>query len=154
MLKRYFSMRAFDAWESNEEHHVRYWTQVFNHFSALKGMKLDYYGADGGTHEFKLDDIVFKVLEDPDDGYRSQLGVIEYSSQSDGIFFQTPLAKVKIEEYEGENKDHSQSNEGYRLIDVEDGHIWLEFGTDNTDDYYPFFVFRHFPKENENNESR
>jgi len=151
LLKQYFSMRAHEDWESNEAH-VSYWTHVFNHFSVLKGMKLDYYGANAGTHEFKLDDIVFKVLEDPDDGYRSHLGVIEYSAQTDGIFFQTPLAKVKIEEYDGENEDNSQGNQGYRLIDVEDGHIWLEFGTDNADGYYPFFVFRHFPKEN--NESR
>ncbi len=35
---------------------------------------------------------------------------------------------------------------GYRLVDVTDGHVWLEFGTYNTEDYYPYFVFRHNPK--------
>jgi len=147
LLNQYFSMRANEDWETNEEH-VGYWTQVFNHFSALHGMSLDYYGADSGSCEFKLDDIVFKVLKDPDDGYRSHLGVIEYGSQSDGLFFQSPLARVKIETYEGENESYSEGNQGYRLTDIEDGHVWLEFGTDNTADYYPFFVFRHFPKEN------
>tara|TARA_Y100000310_G_C20125841_1_gene553567 strand:- start:51 stop:242 length:192 start_codon:yes stop_codon:yes gene_type:complete len=32
---------------------------------------------------------------------------------------------------------------------AEYGHVWLRFGTDNTDDYYPYFVFRHVPKEQE-----
>ena len=37
-------------------------------------------------------------------------------------------------------------SQGYRLIDQADGHVWLEFGTYNYDDYYPYFVFRHNPK--------
>ena len=110
-------------------------------------MDLDYYGADSAAHEFNIDKIVFKVLEDPDDGYRSHLGAIEYGAQSNSIFFRQPIAKVTIKTYYGENIEYSQGNEGYRLVDVDDGHIWLEFGTDNTDDYYPMFVFNHYPKE-------
>ena len=129
------------------DRHCGYHTQVFTHFSALQGMKLDYYGADSASHEFKVEGIVFKVLEDPDDGYRSHLGAIEYGEQSSAIFFRQPIAKVAIEMYDGENRDYLQGNQGYRLVDVKDGHVWLEFGTDNTDDYYPCFVFRHMPKE-------
>ena len=121
-----------------------------NHFLALVGATVDYYGADAGVHEFKIDGVVFKVIEDPDDGYRSHLGTIEYSDESEGIFFRAPIAQVKIETYDGPDNDPaawgSQVNHGYQLIDTADGHVWLEFGTHNYDDYYPCFIFRHHPK--------
>ena len=151
-MKDFFSHSTNENWDENERHRP-YWKQVFTHFAALEGMELEYFGADDAAHEFKLDNIIFKVLEDPDDGYRSHLGVIEYGNQSDSIFFRTSLGKVRIEVYEGEIKDEdswsSERCQGYRLVDVTDGHVWLRFGTDNTDDYYPYFVFRHMPKEQE-----
>ena len=118
------------------------------HFLALVGGTFDYYGADGGDHTFKIDGVVFKVLEDPDDGYRSHLGTIDYTDQHSSIFFSTPVAQVKIELYDCRSSDDYQEtkNQGYRLVDITDGHVWLEFGTHNYDDYYPMFIFRHFPK--------
>lgn len=124
-----------------------YQDHVHSHFSALSDLTLEYYGADSSSHEFKIDDIVFRVLEDPADGYRSMLGVIEYGKQSDSIFFHKPIAKVRIETYEDRDINYSRGDQGYQLVDVNDGHVWLEFGTDNTDDYYPMFIFRHTPKE-------
>jgi len=123
------------------------------HFMALVGMNLDYYGADSGDHTFNIDGIVFKVLEHPDDGYRSHLGPIDYSDTHSSLFFKQPIAKVKIVEFSDESPDNDdnvwahQLDRGYRLIDIEDGHVWLQFGTANYDDYYPYFMFRHFPKE-------
>ena len=131
-------------------------TIMRDHFLALVGTVVDYYGADGGEHEFKIDECIFKVLEDPDDGYRSHLGTIEYSSSSNGIFFKAPIAKVRIEEYDSsephavlwhDGYSENQLNQGYRLVDISDNHVWLIFGTHNYDDYYPCFVFRHFPKQ-------
>ena len=125
---------------------------MMEHFLSLVGGVVDYYGADGGECEFKIDSMVFKVLEDPDDGYRSYLGTIEYAADSEGIFFPNPIARVKIESFEDETstdpEDFTGSGtcEGYRLIDIEDDHVWLEFGTANTSDYYPYFIFRHIPK--------
>jgi hypothetical protein len=131
------------------------------HFQNLTGMELDYYGADAGDHTFKVDDIVFKVLEDPNDGYRSCLGTIDYTNEHNSIFFGTPVARVRIETYDsaepdgrpdrnerGEDDDDYDHGvcQGYRLVDVTDSHVWLEFGTDNYDDYYPCFIFRHVPK--------
>ena len=124
-----------------------YQAHVLTHFSALQGMILEYFGADSGSHEFKVDDIIFKVLEDPDDGYRSHLGAIEYGEKSEGIFFSQPIARVKIETYENEWRSGWVGvHQGYRLVDVDDNHVWLEFGTDHCDDYYPTFAFRHLPK--------
>ena len=147
-MKDYFSYHASEDWDEETSHRA-YREQVFNHFAALEGLALEYFGADDAAHEFMVDGIIFKVLEDPNDGYRSMLGVIEYGEKSDSIFFRKSLAKVRIKTYEGRSsKDGwSKSDEGYQLVDVEDGHVWLEFGTDNTDDYYPYFVFRHTPKE-------
>jgi hypothetical protein len=124
---------------------------MLNHFLALVGTIVDYHGADNGENEFKIDDVVFKVVENPDDGYRSYLGTIEYSDDSKGIFFKNPIAQVKIETYDEECSNDtfltSQLNQGYRLTDANDGHVWLEFGTHNYDDYYPCFIFRHYPKK-------
>jgi hypothetical protein len=117
---------------------------VRTHFVSLIGSEVDYYGADEGDNTFKVDGVVFKVLEDPDDGYRSYMGAINYSEDHSSIFFRSPIARVRVEEYD---LTHShESCNGYRLVDVEDDHIWLEFGTDNYDDYYPMFIFRHSPK--------
>jgi len=120
----------------------------------------DYYGADTSDHTFKIDDVVFKVIEDPSDGYRSMLGAIDYTERHSSIFFDTPIAQVRMNLYDsGSDPDHSDHpdrrlahddvwglSQGYQLVDIEDRHIWLQFGTDNYDDYYPMFIFRHFPK--------
>lgn len=123
-------------------------TQVMalSHFQSLAGLELEYYGADSGDNTFMVDNIVFKILEDPNDGYRSTLGAIDYTEQHNSIFFKTPVARVRIETYDAPSEDGFGVNQGYRLVDAEDGHVWLEFGTHNYDDYYPMFIFRHMPK--------
>ena len=134
----------------NDEYSENVDAVMRNHFLALVGATVDYYGADGGENEFKIDDVIFKVIEDPDDGYRSHLGTIEYSKNSKGIFFGQAIATVRIEEYDNSTTDiiqESQMNQGYRLVDVDDNHVWLIFGTHNYNDYYPCFVFSHFPKK-------
>ncbi len=123
-----------------------------NHFLNLLGAEVEYYGADEGDGTFKVDGVVFKVLEDPDDGYRSYLKTVDYTNEHNSIFFKSPLALVKIETYDDQDEDNgyiNQANQGYRLVDVVDGHVWLRFGTHNYDDYYPMFIFSHRPKVNE-----
>ncbi len=157
-MKSYFSNNTEEYMDfddpSERESTFKYRAHVFKHFASLRGAIMDYYGADSASNQFKVDGLVFRVLEDPDDGYRSHLGAIEYGDQSTSIFFRSPIAKVRIEIFEGLSNDNSEhwprpgaSREGYRLIDTEDDHVWLEFGTDNTDDYYPCFTFVHYPKE-------
>ena len=123
---------------------------VLIHFMALEGIELDYYGADSADHTFNIDGIVFKVLENPDDGYRSYLGAIDYSDTHSSLFFKRSVAKVKIIEFNEDPSDLDSSSrlaKGYRLVDVTDDHVWLQFGTGNYDDYYPYFMFSHYPKE-------
>ena len=132
----YFGERVSETTDA----HAGFWPMVKSHFLALAGIELDYYGADSGELTFNIDEVVFKVLEDPDDGYRSYLGALEYTDDHNSIFFQTPIAHVRMEVVDIETL------RGYQLIDVSDSHIWLQFGTNYSDSYYPHFVFRHRPK--------
>ena len=97
-------------------------------------------------NQFKLNDKVFEAIKDESDGYRSYLGSIEIVS-SDGIFFDTPLGIVKVEEV-NESEDF-RDFEGYRLVDVFTGHVWLTFGTEDASDYYPMFIFRYTPDKSQ-----
>ena len=109
-----------------------------NAFRAAVGSEFDFFGVD--NLHYKLDDKVWLAVEDESDGYRSYLGSIEETSHSDLIFPAVPFARVRVKEYD------RPSQEGFELVDVADGHVWLRVGTDNTDDYYPSFVFEYSAK--------
>lgn len=97
-----------------------------------------FYGAENG--HFKLDEVVWEAREDENDGYRSMLDcVVAIRGAQKHIFFREPLAIVTIRRAE------ESIHEGYELIDEED-HIWLRFGTDRSDDYYPMYYFNYSPK--------
>jgi len=102
----------------------------------LVGQEFDFYGVDNNS--FKLGDTVFEALEDEDDGYRSSLGSIEVKDPEGLIFFQTVIARVRVE--------NAPNIDGHQLVDIDDGHVWLEIGTSDYDDYYPCFVFSYHPK--------
>jgi len=84
--------------------------------------------------------LTYEAIEDESDGYRSYLGSVETVNCAGLIFFSYPVATIRIEDV---NED---SETGYQFRDVEDNHIWLRFGTDNADDYYPYFVFQYSAK--------
>jgi hypothetical protein len=106
------------------------------------GKEFDFYGA--ANNQFKLDDTVWEAMEDPDDGYRSHLGCVMVRPESQTIFFQTSLGRVRL------FHRATSENDFYQIVDMSDGHIWLTFGTDQSDSYYPCFTFRYEPKENQN----
>ena len=112
---------------------------AMQYFNSTVGMEFDFHGVDNNC--FKLDNAVWEALEDPDDGYRSYLGVINLRDVGNLTFFRTPVARVTLVEV-----DHERGLCGYRLIDVKDRHMWLEFGTDHSDDYYPWFNFYYQPR--------
>jgi len=130
----------------NDTANEGFYNLVKNHFLALLGMDLDYYGADYGSSTFNVNGVVFKVLEDEDDGYRSYLGAIEFTDEDDSNFFRTPISTVRIKTVDNGTGPGDGSKSVYQLVDTTDGHVWLEFGTDYSDDYYPYFIFSHFPK--------
>lgn len=91
---------------------------------------------------FKLGDVIFEAIEDPDDGYRSFLETITISSDH-GIFSKRPLAYVQI------RTCNDSDYEGYCLYSPETNHQWLWVGTENTHDYYPYFSFTYTPDKNQ-----
>lgn len=101
----------------------------------------DFHGVDHNT--FKFGGVVFEVIEDEDDGYRSALGAVkleEETSPIKRIFFDRRLDHVKLVTKVDDRSDL------YQLVSTRDGHVWLTFGTDDTDDYYPCFVFLYTPR--------
>lgn len=107
--------------------------------AGLVGKTAKFYGVDNLC--FKLDRKVYEAVEDEDDGYRSYFGSLEVVDVGDLIFFKRALATVEVQAW---NDCHS---EGIALVDVEDGHVWLRFGTDYIDDYYPVFFFTYQPRK-------
>lgn len=123
------------------------------------GAYVDFYGAvsttnENGDGEFRIGVhdrlITFLVKCDPCDGYRSSMdGVYHPPADDDTIFFATPIASVRLVKGrapEPPDTYHTGSeNDLYHIAD-RDGHVWLSWGTDDTDDYYPSFVFDYSPK--------
>lgn len=105
----------------------------------LLGLKANLYYVNE-LNRFQLGSVLFEVIEDESDGYRSyfqELQVIDTERRKNPGDF---LAEVTIE------KVHEQDMDGYHIVD-KDGHVWVEFGTNNNDDYYPCFYFTTNPKK-------
>lgn len=91
---------------------------------------------------FKLNDRIFQVLEDEEDGYRSRMDkVIELNTSLDGFSEKPITIELRKNQINQTNKFSDGDFEGYVLVDVRTDHIWLRFGTDNCRDYYPYFTF-------------
>ena len=105
--------------------------------TSLVGQSFGFYGVDSNC--FKVGRHVFEALEDESDGYRSMCsGICERTDVGILLFFKRRIATVSVEP--------DAEYEGFRLVDT-DGHVWLRLGTDNSNGYYPSFVFRYAPKE-------
>lgn len=115
---------------------------------TLIGVDLDFYGAE--SQAFKVDGVVFEVLMDPDDGYRSHMAGVFARSEKGYNFYSKPFATVRLEKIDVEERDDysCERMHGYKLVDTADGHIWLTFGTEWHDDYYPMFMFMYTLKSN------
>jgi len=112
----------------------------------MVGKVFGFYGVD--NHMFKLGGAVLEAKEDESDGYRSYLKSIKVVKGPPPIFFKTPIAKVKVKRVPPPKTftNYDEELEGYHLVDVKDGHVWLKVGTNYADSYYPFFVFEYTPK--------
>lgn len=109
----------------------------------LVGREFDFFGVD--DREFKLDETVYRAVEDEDDGYRSYLDSVVVTKPR-GLFFPFRLARVRVEKREEPGINGSyRSFTGYVLVGVDDGRIWLKVGTEDFDDWYPMFVFNYCP---------
>ena len=107
-------------------------------FEEMVGKTFKFYGVNCNC--FKLNTIVWEAIEDESDGYRSYLdSVVRINNTL--VFSSREFARVRVEE------DDNRYFDGYQLVDEKDNHVWLRFGTDYCDDYYPCFVFEYQPKK-------
>lgn len=102
-----------------------------------------------GVHdcEFKLGNIVFEALDDPCDGYRSYLDSVPIVN-SKSIFSPLPIINLYFKrdsQMLSEQFGYDMPGDFYIFYD-KTGHIWLYFGTDHCDDYYPMFTFHYSPR--------
>jgi hypothetical protein len=113
-------------------------------FESLDGEEMRFYGVENNVlcvaRKGARKRIAFEAVEDESDGYRSMCEEVREVSVEGRIFFDAPIATVKVRESDGDVS-------GWKLVDVKDGHVWLVLGTDNVDDYYPLFRFDYTPKE-------
>ncbi len=110
-------------------------------FDKLVGLTASlYYNKVHDLYRFQLGSVIFEVVEDENDGYRSSMQEVRVidknADRNEGDF----LAIVRIE------ATNLHDRQSWTLIDQVDNHLWLEFGTRDMDDYYPSFIFDYSAK--------
>lgn len=85
---------------------------------------------------FRLDGKVYCAVEDPDDGYRSSMDKLFVSDDA----MRNAFPPIKVLARVMDRTEYSGAADVLQLLDVRNGKVILEVGTDNTDDYYPSFV--------------
>ena len=105
------------------------------------------YGESYDIVYVQVDGKVYKFVENPDDGYRSQME--EYSIVADremkNIFPPVPVVISCITEWPDHFADSSDCDI-YLFVSKQTGLIILEVGTDYTVDYYPSTVSNYMPE--------
>ena len=107
-------------------------------FDKLVGSKATLYKRNE-QNCFQLGSVLFEIMEDESDGYRSAM-------QEARVLARDANGGERVGEVVIKNQKDAQDFTGWELVDTNDGHIWLKFGTNNLDDYYPCFVFQWEPK--------
>lgn len=86
---------------------------------------------------FTLDGKTYTAKQDECDGYRS---CMEYVRESDSATT-NPFPPVRVI-----GRMMAGNNDALELMDATTGKIVLRVGTENTDDYYPYWVANFFPE--------
>lgn len=108
-------------------------------FNRLTGIKaaLHYCSDD---YCFQLGDVIFEVVENEDDGYRSSMDEVR-------IVEREALSKYPHNHFLEEVTILAGDEDSMWKILGADGHRWLQFGTRDASDYYPTFVFDWTPRQ-------
>lgn len=106
--------------------------------NVFKGVECDLY-YNNMLNCFQLGSILFEVIEDQNDGYRSALEEVRIVSQTAPMKPGDYLGKVVVESA-GATPNYGNFS-GHVIKDAVTGHIYYEIGTDDSDSYYPCFVF-------------
>ncbi|HEX8106677.1 MAG TPA: hypothetical protein VF516_03065 [Kofleriaceae bacterium] len=99
------------------------------------------YLEDANVIRFRLDGKVYTAVEDPSDGYRSCMDKLFESTDA----MRNTFAPVKVLCRINERGEY-HANDTLEFIDCVTGKTVLRVGTDNSDDYYPWFVAEWMPE--------
>lgn len=99
---------------------------------------------------FTLDDVTYLVFENPSDGYRSSVGVV-LSFNGDayelgGDKWPTNIREPVICSHRT-NYEHGGESDMLEMRSKETGALIFSIGTENTDDYYPYYRSEWSPEE-------
>lgn len=98
-------------------------------------------GEDCNVCFFKIDGVVYKAIENPDDGYRSYCRELQVTTETLKHGFDD--IEVFIHKMEDDSCD---KHDVMIMRDFITGKIILEVGTKCIDDYYPGCHFRYIPE--------
>lgn len=115
-------------------------------FKALVGehtLQAVAYGQDGNGM-FRLDDVTFEAVCDPDDGYRSYMDELKVVDTIPKMYDIPVLVS-----YEDDFDDTR-----IELRDRRNGKLILNVGTKDVTDYYPSYVFNYIPENIFENEGK
>lgn len=103
----------------------------------------DYGSEERSMMRFTVDGINYEAVEDPDDGYRSSLKLVRECSENPIKTF-TPIPVVG----RMRPREETDYNENIilQLLNQKTGLVVMEFGTSDSDDYYPGFVAEFHPE--------
>jgi len=101
------------------------------------------YTSDSQVCRFRIDGVVWAVLEAPPDGYGSSMRELRRQRKNSkaklsNIFTATPVLAVYV--------DHGYGSDLLTMYAIENGKPVLTVGTDRSDDYYPNFVASFAPE--------
>lgn len=113
------------------------------------GKELDFYGADPLDKRFQLGTAVFALIEDNtgcDEYHGPTLGAVVIEPNHSPKIGRHKISRVRVERKEI-SENQSPTNFGFevRLVDVQDGHAWVEY-SEKSDGYYAIIEFYYNPK--------
>lgn len=104
-----------------------------------------------------LNDVVYEMCYDPDDGYRSFGRFVKTSIPTSEVRFKFPPQLVELRNIVNKVADEYGNETDYKgieIFDAKNGKIVLEVGTDYLDHYYPCGNFSYKPENLSINEGR
>lgn len=112
----------------------------------------DWRDRDARVVILRLDGTLYWFQEDPDDGYRSSMSHVRIADARDlpdGCLatFEPRLVNCELRTKPEDEHSWISRDEVLFGIDEATGMVLFEIGTENLDDYYPYFVSRWTPPD-------
>lgn len=99
------------------------------------------FDPDASAVAFNLDGTWYLATEDPEDGYRSYMGTLMPTVSPDYGKAEYIYEKVVVEALESDpDVDYEGRCDILAIKSAVTGRVIFKVGTNNTDDYYPYFV--------------